>query len=256
MRPQRFVEAFAGGGIVSLTVAAEGLADRVVMVEKDEDVAALWHTIIDGHAHWLATRVVDFKLTAASLQRELSVPARSLRNRAFQTLLKSRTHRGGILAPGSSPLKRGENGKGITSRWYPQTLKQRIVDIRSSPTPIVFIEGDGLSVLRKNAKRADALFFLDPPYTVGGTSKNAGSRLYRHCEIDHEELFSLVHSLKGDFLMTYDRTQEVIALAKQYRLDVEPIRMRNTHQAAMIELLIGRDLAWARVGGEKTHSNA
>ena len=34
-----------------------------------------------------------------------------------------------ILAPGSAPLKDGENGKGILSRWYPDTLKKRILDI-------------------------------------------------------------------------------------------------------------------------------
>lgn len=34
------VEPFAGGGIVSLTVAFEQLAERVTMVELDDDVKA------------------------------------------------------------------------------------------------------------------------------------------------------------------------------------------------------------------------
>jgi hypothetical protein len=32
-RPGHFVELFAGGGIVGLTVAAEGLADHVTMIK-------------------------------------------------------------------------------------------------------------------------------------------------------------------------------------------------------------------------------
>ena len=52
--PCHFVELFAGGGIVSLTVAAEGLADHVTMIELDPDVASVWHTIFSDDAEWLA----------------------------------------------------------------------------------------------------------------------------------------------------------------------------------------------------------
>src|SRR5206468_7753694 len=41
-RPSVFVEPFAGGGIASLTVAMEDLAERVVMAELDSNVAAVW----------------------------------------------------------------------------------------------------------------------------------------------------------------------------------------------------------------------
>src|SRR5437667_3530211 len=43
-RPSEFIEPFAGGGIVSLTVAIERLADTVIMVELDDQVAAVWQT--------------------------------------------------------------------------------------------------------------------------------------------------------------------------------------------------------------------
>ena len=58
----RFYEPFAGGGIVSLTVAFEQLADHVTMVELDAEVAAVWKTIIDGNADWLANRIVSLSL--------------------------------------------------------------------------------------------------------------------------------------------------------------------------------------------------
>jgi DNA adenine methylase len=38
---KEFFEPFAGGAIVSLTVAAEKLANHVTMVELDENVAAV-----------------------------------------------------------------------------------------------------------------------------------------------------------------------------------------------------------------------
>jgi DNA adenine methylase len=45
IRPSVFVEPFAGGAIVGLSVAAEGLAEHVFLGELDDDVAAVWQTI-------------------------------------------------------------------------------------------------------------------------------------------------------------------------------------------------------------------
>src|SRR5437868_4911555 len=44
-KPTVLVEPFAGGAIVGLTAAFECLAERVVLVELDEDVAAAWQTL-------------------------------------------------------------------------------------------------------------------------------------------------------------------------------------------------------------------
>ncbi|HYH85630.1 MAG TPA: DNA adenine methylase, partial [Pyrinomonadaceae bacterium] len=160
VRPVEFIEPFAGGGIVSLTVAAERLAERVTMVELDEQVAAVWETIItNDEGARLAEAIVRFDLTRESLAEALGREATCARERAFQTILKNRTFRGGILAAGSAPLKHGENGKGIKSRWYAETLRRRILDISATRASITFIKDDGLEVMRRNLTRRDAVFF-------------------------------------------------------------------------------------------------
>ena len=243
--PNRFIEPFAGGGIVSLTVAAEHLAKRVIMAELDEQVAAVWKAIlVDSDADWLADRIISFDLTHASLKAVLATPAQTNKEKAFQTILKNRTFHGGILAAGSAPLKAGENGKGIRSRWYADTLRKRILMLKGLRQRIKFVEGDGLRIIRRYASRPDATFFIDPPYTAGG--KSAGKRLYNCFDLDHESLFSLVGTVKGDFLMTYDNADEVKALASRHGFDTEPIVMKNTRHAEMSELLIGRNLDWVR----------
>jgi DNA adenine methylase len=247
-RPAEFIESFAGGAIVSLTVAAENLADHVTMVELDDQVAAVWETIISGEGKWLANRIMSFELTAESLAEELSKSRRVAREIGFQTILKNRTFHGGILAAGAAPLKYGENGKGIKSRWYPETLKNRILGIDAIRHRINFIHGDGLKVIKENQRRRDAVFFVDPPYTAPG--KRAGRRLYTHFDLDHEELFSLLEKCAGDFLITYDDAESVRDLAKLHGFDTELVPMKNTHHAEMMELLIGRDLDWARSKSE------
>ena len=71
-------------------------------------------------------------------------------------------------------IKTGENGKGITSRWYPNTLARRILEIDRIKNRVEFIHGDGLEVIQGYAERSDAVFFIDPPYTAGGKSAGQG----------------------------------------------------------------------------------
>ncbi len=245
-RPQRFIEPFAGGAIVGLTVAFEKRADLVILVERDEQVAAVWDTIINikGGAEWLAEKIVTFDLTPESVRVLLSMPARSKRERAFQTIVQNRVSHGGILAPGAGLLKYGENGKGIHSRWYPATLKKRILDIAGIRERLQFIRGDGFEIIHKHVDDPNAVFFIDPPYTA--SSKKAGTRLYKYHQVNHEELFDLVSRVKGDFLMTYDDAEEVRALALTHRFETRLVAMSNTHHATMKELLIGRNLDWVK----------
>jgi DNA adenine methylase len=246
-QPKILVEPFAGGGIISLTAAFEWLADKVVMVELDKQIAAVWETILGGNAEWLAKRLLTFELTPESAKAELAKLPRSQREFAFQTILKNRTAHGGILAEGAGVLKNGENGKGILSRWYPQTIGKRITNIELVAGRLKFIHGDAFDVLARFQKNRDAVFFIDPPYTAGG--KRAGSRLYTHSEVDHERLFSLCEKLRGGFLMTYDNVEEVQVLAERHGFETRPVAMKNTHHAEMDELLIGRNLDWVEDGG-------
>jgi len=238
------VEPFAGGGIVGLTVAFEGLVNRVLLVELDEQVASVWQAILTGEADWLAERILNFKMTQESVAEQLSNGGTSLRELAFKTLLRNRVSHGGIMAPGAGFIKYGESGKGISSRWYPRTLARRIRDIGRIKDRIEFIREDGLNIIRRYANQPDVIFFIDPPYTAAG--KRAGTRLYTYNELDHDSLFAIVESIQGDFLMTYDNVEEVRAMAKRHGFKVVEIVMRNTHHIEMAELLIGKDLSWAR----------
>lgn len=244
LKPLYFIEPFAGGAIVGLTVAFEGFADNVILVEKDEQVASVWHSIIndEGGADWLATRINDFNLVTETAQFVISDKPKNTRELAFQTILQNRIKQGGILADGAGMLKNGENGKGILSRWYPQTLQKRIREIARIKGCICFIEGDGIEIIREYAQNANATFFIDPPYTA--STKKAGARLYKYHQLDHDELFQEVSRIKGNFLMTYDDAKEVRKLARNYGLYYKVVSMRNTHHIVLNELLIGKNLDW------------
>jgi DNA adenine methylase len=176
-------------------------------------------------------------MTAENVNKILALDYSTNEEKAFKTIIKNRTFHGGILAKGSGLIKYGENGKGLHSRWYPQTLAKRINHIQKLKEKITFIQGNGLEIMKEN----NAVFFLDPPYTAGG--KKAGNRLYTHHELDHELLFLNCNNIER-FLMTYDISSEIENLANKYFFDIKKIPMKNTHNTAMKEYLISKDLKW------------
>lgn len=241
--PALFIEPFAGGAIAGLTVAFERLAEHVTLVELDEQVAAVWHTIINlGEGPWLAESIRAFRLDHDTVDALLDGNPASPQELAFRTIVKNRVYHGGILAAGSGKIKRGENGKGLSSRWYPETLSRRILNIHAVRERLTFVQGDGLQVMREHADNSRAVFFIDPPYTA--SKKRPGSRLYTHWQLDHDRLFATAAEVAGDFLMTYDNVEEVTHLAQKYRFDFRAIAMKNTHHTRLSELLIGRNLSW------------
>src|ERR1051325_11427148 len=65
------VEAFAGGANVTLTALSEGLAKRATLIELDPDVAAVWKSILNGKADWLADKIEAFNPTRKNVLAEL-----------------------------------------------------------------------------------------------------------------------------------------------------------------------------------------
>lgn len=237
-RPWHLIEPFCGGASVGLAAAFENLSKKVTLVELDEDIASVWEVILNGGQEELVKRIVRFEMSRAGVEEAISKASGSAVDRAFATLLRNRVQHGGILAPGASLMNKGENSKGLSSRWYPQTLRRRIEAIALVKEKIRFIQGDALSIMRTYLSRTHVAMFIDPPYTI------AGRRLYKYSEIDHDQLFWVASRASGSILMTYDRADEVIRLAKRYGFQVEEVAMSGRLNTEKVELLIGNDLAW------------
>ena len=232
------IEPFAGGGIISLTAIAEHYFNRAIMVELDEDMASAWRTMLSDDCDWLMNQISSFQVSADNINRVVELANNGVKERAFATIVRNRTNHGGILARGSGKIKSGENGKGLASRWYPSTLNKRIAQVNKMKDDIIFIQGDAFDVINNYLDDANVFFFIDPPYTV------AGRRLYNHYEIDHHRLFELVKQMKGQYLMTYDNSDEVKKWAIEFGMEFLTIPMQTTHLITKEELLISNDFSW------------
>jgi len=233
------IEPFAGGGIITLTAIAEHYFSHATMVELDDDMAAAWQTIFSKEdCIWLVDKISSFVVTADEINKSSLEASRGTKEKGFATIVRNRTNHGGILAKGSGMIKTGEGGKGLSSRWYPSTLIRRITEANRLTSQITFIHGDAFEIMKQKKSDTNAFFFIDPPYTV------AGKRLYNHYDVNHRMIFELASQMEGHFLLTYDDTEEVRALANYYELPYKSIPMQTTHLIKKEELLISDNFDW------------
>lgn len=236
-----FIEPFAGGASCGLMVAHEKRAKSVILGELDQAVAAVWQVLFEAPADdlaWVSRQILTFKVEESAVRRILANEPRTLRERAWRTIIQNRMQRGGILAPGAGLVKTGENGRGLSSRWYPETLVKRFGLIQGFRDRVSVFAGDAFELIAQHAKGKANCFLIDPPYTAGG--KRAGSRLYRHHALDHHRLFQTMANVRGNVMMTYDDSPEVRELAKQFEFRVTQVPMKSTHHEVHKELVLIR----------------
>lgn len=238
-KPTLLVDPFLGGGSVPLAAIVEGHVEEAILCELDDDVAAVWQIVFSRDYRKLCAMISDFEIDRERVIEVLSHRPRNTLARAFQTIIRNRTFRGGILASGASLVKDGENGRGVASRWYPDTLVKRISLLQDFRDRITFIHGDGTDLLREQAANPGAFIFVDPPYTAG-TGKRAGTRLYGHNDVDHEAIFATLERGRANFMMTYDDDIDVLNMARRNGFMLQYVQMKNTHHRCMNELLITR----------------
>ena len=211
---------------------------HAVFSELDVDVAATWETMLNGEANWLAKEITSFRMNRKNVEKIIAQTPIAKRRRAFRCILRNRTARGGVIADGAGLIREGEDGNGVGSRWYAETLGRRIRAISSLREKLKFTQSDGFALIRKHIRSKRAVFFVDPPYT------KAARRLYNHWEIDHEKLFELLRRAKGNVLMTYDDTAEIRSLAAKHGFYIKRISMRTTHHQTKRELMISKNFDW------------
>lgn len=77
----------------------------------------------------------------------------------------------------------------------------------------------------------NTFFYLDPPY-------QNSNRLYTHDIVDIEEIFKVLSKIKGKFLLSYNYSNDVIKLFKNYNINVVNTKYVSTGDEMKKELLI------------------
>lgn len=203
-----FVEPFAGGASVGLHVLGTGLAQRVVLGERDPLVAAFWR-VASRDADWLVDRIRRSRPTLDEWNRLRASAPRSDRAKAWKALFLNRTSFSGILSRTAGPIggQSQTSAYDIGCRFPVDTLVRRVRQVAAMGDRIDVVE-TGWEATLLAATAPGAFVYLDPPFY------RKADRLYRYCFTarDHTALRDAVARLDAPFLLSYDAAPEIEAL--------------------------------------------
>lgn len=230
-RPALFLEPFAGGAAVGMTLLHRDLVGHLAMVELDRRVAAFWRRALSDES--FAREVESFNCTLENVTAVVADGSES--NYPLWILVKGRCAFGGVLD--NSGLKK----KDLAEKWCANVTGPALRRIYELRHRVTLIEGDGIRALREYRDDGACASFIDPPYTAEADG-GPGQHLYAEHRLDHAELFDVLSQWESPWLMSHSDCKEVRALVSRHGLQAQVLRMvGNTGKRS--ELVIGPDLS-------------
>lgn len=207
-----YVEPFAGGAAVGLSVLFLEFASRIYLNDIDKSVYSFWKAVLN-HPEELCKTIHDRKATVSEWKRQraisLTPSGHGIVELGFSTFFLNRTSRSGIIE-GSGPIG-GFDQKGnykIDARYNKSNLIERIQTIAQYKNRISLSNDDAEVFLRNICSELpeQSLIYLDPPYYL------QGSALYTNYyePKDHARLARFVQNrIKQRWMVSYDDVPSV-----------------------------------------------
>lgn len=208
-----FVELFAGGASLGLSLLDAGAIKTLVLNDLDPMVYAFWDSVLHSPGYLMA-RLERFSPNMAAFLEAKDILGRAANGDrsipqdmlAWSFFLLNRTCFGGIITAGPLCGKKGSNSE-LLSRWNPKNLLKRLTRISEMAENIKLYSMDAEQFLTSTDYWWDekTTFFIDPPYVKMGDS------LYVE-KFPEEKHVSLAETLVGlylsypcaDVVVTYD----------------------------------------------------
>lgn len=208
-----YVEPYAGGAAVALSLLFEEYADHVHINDVNRSVVAFWRAVLH-QTDELCERIQTAKLDVTEWDRQREVQREPLPDDldlAFSTFFMNRTNRSGIISGGIIGGREQTGAWKIDARWRLPDLVDRIKKIGRFRERITVTELDAEDFLRHTVPTlASPFLYLDPPYY--GKGRRLYEDFYEHD--DHARIAELVLGLQQPWIVSYDARAEIEALYK------------------------------------------
>ena len=206
-----YVEPYAGGAAVALSLLFEEYADHVHINDVNRSVASFWRAALNRTDEFCA-RIEAVKLDVSEWDRQREIqrhPHPDDLDLAFSTFFMNRTNRSGIINGGIIGGRDQSGTWQIDARWRPKDLVDRIQKIGRFRDRITVTAMDAEDYLRDILPKLTRPFlYLDPPYY--GKGRRLYQDFYEHD--DHARIAESVLCLKQPWIVSYDATAEIEAL--------------------------------------------
>lgn len=214
-----YVEPYAGGASVALSLLIERYASKVIINDIDLAIYAFWHSVVN-ETEDLCRLIRDTPVDVNNWELQRNVQKErdnyNLLELGFSTFFLNRSNRSGILDGGVIGGKSQSGKWKINTRFNKNELISRIQRISQYRDKIELYNLDALELINKITDELprNAFVYFDPPYYTKG--KALYLNFYK--EADHTSVANRIGQITPQkWVVTYDGIDFIEKLYGRYR---------------------------------------
>ena len=212
-----YIEPYAGGASVALTLLFSEYASRIKINDIDRSIYAFWYSVLE-ETEALCRLVVDTPVNMETwhVQRDVQQHKQEveLLELGFSTFFLNRTNRSGILSGGVIGGKEQTGKWKIDARYNKKDLIERIESVAEYKDRIELTSMDAVELIKLIKRPSETTFcYLDPPYYVKGRDLY----LNYYNDDDHKAIAKAIKKYRGKWIISYDAVPFISDLYKDYR---------------------------------------
>lgn len=213
-----YIEPFAGGAGVALSLLLDSIVDEIVINDYDKAIYSMWRALLTETDRFIVM-IENTPLNVAEW-REQKLIYNEQSNKyslelGFAAFYLNRTNRSGILS-NAGPIG-GFDQTGsylIDARFNRQELVKRVREIAKHKSKIHLYNQDIRTFLKSYMPKYQdrAFVYFDPPYY------KKGKALYKNffSSSDHKEIYEQIRCLRCPWIVTYDDVAEIRKIYSSY----------------------------------------
>lgn len=213
-----YIEPFAGGAGVALSLLIEGVVDQVVINDYDKAIYSFWRALKEAPQE-LIDLIEHTPLTIDEWKHQKDIYSTQNKRYSvelgFAAFYLNRTNRSGILSAGPIGGYNQTGNYGMDARFNRDSLIGRIQEIAKYKSQIVVYNKEIRSFISGVIPKyqANAFVYFDPPYFENG------QRLYKNffSPTDHTDIaLSIINGVNCPWVITYDDVPELRGIYSNY----------------------------------------
>lgn len=214
-----YVEPYAGGASVALSLLFNEYASRIVINDVDKSIFAFWHSVLnktDKMCKLISDTAINIDGWELQKNIQRNKDCFDLLSLGFSTFFLNRTNRSGIINAG---VIGGKDQKGkwkMDARFNKKELIRRIERIAEYKDRIELYNEDAVSLVKSLSPNLPdkTLMYFDPPYYDKG--RDLYLNFYKYD--DHQSIASEISKVQGQkWIVTYDNVEPIRRLYSDYR---------------------------------------
>lgn len=207
-----YIEPYAGGASVALSLIMNGTASKVHINDYDRRIYAFWDSILNNCDEF-CDKIESIPISIEEWNKQKNILKNfedyDLFDVGFSTFFLNRTNISGILKAGVIGGQAQQGNWKIDARFNKKKLIERIQKIHECKSGIKIYNEDAcdfLKLMHSTVLPNNSFYYLDPPYY------NKGQQLYLNFykPEDHSNISSLLENFDDSYwIVSYDNVEQI-----------------------------------------------